>query len=363
MRTKIRQRGEFYIVDTIWPDGVRTRPKFRSLKKAKDRKLRVRLAVKDGSWQRFRERTKTKYPAAGLPFKELVAVYTSEYVEVENDAKVTKKCRLKFLEKFFRLTPADSICPAHVTAYKRWRKTPRKKPKGQEVKTVKNATINRDLAVLRHMLGWAKQQHHIRRNRLVDGIKMSKEAVVERPRPTDDIVDAVFAKLDVRAEPMFTFLRETGARREEILSLQRKYVNIPAEYVTITPTNVSSTKSAKPRNVPLTAKAIAAVRAMPVIPECPYVFYHPDTLDRWWDPRKAWQAACKAAGHPWLQIKDLRLAYAIRLAEMGCDMKYIKEVMGHASVVTTEKYYAKYAPKGATNEVGKLLKGNWRRIA
>ena len=49
------------------------------------------------------------------------------------------------------------------------------------------------------------------------------------------------------------------------------------------------------------------------------------------------------------------MAYGVKLAELGVDMKFIKEVMGHSSVSVTEKYYAKFRPEAAINEVRKAL--------
>ncbi len=46
-----------------------------------------------------------------------------------------------------------------------------------------------------------------------------------------------------------------------------------------------------------------------------------------------------------LQVKDLRRDYAIFLAEGGADMHDIQQVLGHASVATTEKHYAQFSPK------------------
>jgi hypothetical protein len=120
------------------------------------------------------------------------------------------------------------------------------------------------------------------------------------------------------------------------------------------------TKSRKARNALLTDAAIEAICAMPQLPGCDLVFYHPDSLDRWAEARDPWGRARKAAGHEWLQIKDLRRAYGIRLAEAGCPMSYIKEAMGHASVGTTEKHYAYYSPQSAVEHVLAVLQGGRR---
>jgi len=86
-----------------------------------------------------------------------------------------------------------------------------------------------------------------------------------------------------------------------------------------------------------------------------YVFYYPESLTRWHTCRDAWEEARKAAGFPWLRIHDLRHAYAIRLAESGCEMHYISEILGHHSIDFTRKRYAKFSPQSAARAVLKAL--------
>jgi integrase len=173
------------------------------------------------------------------------------------------------------------------------------------------------------------------------------------PRPTEGVIDAVFAVLDQRVIPLFTFMRETGCRRKECLTLKHRQISLTS----IPPVVVFSenTKNGKNRQVPLMQKAIDAIRAMPKASE--YVFFHPESLTRWDSCRKPWIAARGKAGHPWLRIQDLRHAYAIRLAEAGCEMHFISEVLGHHSIDFTRKQYAKFSPQSAARAVLRVLEG------
>ena len=58
-----------------------------------------------------------------------------------------------------------------------------------------------------------------------------------------------------------------------------------------------------------------------------------------------------------LQVKDLRRHYAIHLAESGTDMHDIQQVLGHASVVTTEEHYAHFSPRHSARKVLRILEG------
>lgn len=63
------------------------------------------------------------------------------------------------------------------------------------------------------------------------------------------------------------------------------------------------------------------------------------------------------AGLPEMQVKDLRRHYAICLAEGGADMHDIQQVLGHSSVVTTERHYAQFSPQHSAKKILKVLEG------
>jgi integrase len=56
-------------------------------------------------------------------------------------------------------------------------------------------------------------------------------------------------------------------------------------------------------------------------------------------------------------IHDSRHAYVIRLAEEGCLMHFISEVMGHHSVDFTRRRYARFSPDSASRAVLRVLQG------
>ncbi len=60
---------------------------------------------------------------------------------------------------------------------------------------------------------------------------------------------------------------------------------------------------------------------------------------------------------PQIQVKDLRRHYAIDLAENGADMHELQQVLGHASVAITERYYAQFSPEHSAKKILRVLKG------
>jgi integrase len=69
-----------------------------------------------------------------------------------------------------------------------------------------------------------------------------------------------------------------------------------------------------------------------------YVFVNPDTGTRYTDVKKSFSAACRETGITDLRFHDLRHTFGTRLADAGVDVVKVKELMGHASIVTTMRY-------------------------
>ena len=69
-----------------------------------------------------------------------------------------------------------------------------------------------------------------------------------------------------------------------------------------------------------------------------YVFTNPATGTRYTDVKKSFSPACREAGITNFTFHDLRHTFGTRLADAGVDVVKIKELMGHASIVTTMRY-------------------------
>jgi integrase len=57
-----------------------------------------------------------------------------------------------------------------------------------------------------------------------------------------------------------------------------------------------------------------------------------------WFRRQVWYPARDAAGLAGLRVHDLRHAHVFWLLAGGADLQVVKERLGHASIVTTERY-------------------------
>ena len=69
-----------------------------------------------------------------------------------------------------------------------------------------------------------------------------------------------------------------------------------------------------------------------------YVFTNSDTGTRYTDVKKSFSAACREASITDFRFHDLRHTFGTRLADASVDVVKIKELVGHASIVTTMRY-------------------------
>jgi integrase len=273
-------------------------------------------------------------------FSEFADMYFRDYVLVHNRSHDTKLSRIRIFKRFFSNTPAESFSTQLVDRFINTRKKA----------GVSNSTINHELAVLSHMFQWAQQGGYLSENP-ISGVKKLKVVEWVGERPDEATIDAIFSSFPVQVLPIFTFMRETGCRRGEAISLTWMQVDYARATV-----NFKQTKNGRSRQVPLTNAALAALSAMPKYGAT--VFYHPATIKPFSEKslRRPWIKARNKANSA-LRIHDLRHAYAIKLAESGCPMHFISEVLGHGNTEFTRKTYARYSPESASSAVLKILEG------
>jgi len=340
-----KYRGQI-VCDKRWPDGNRTTRVCVNRTQAKQLLARIDASIADGGWREFKEKLRLR-DRETLTLKEFSETYMVEYSESRNKKKsqLRKQVAFKFINQFLGDLNLDVISLAHLHKYVKHRKS----------QGLSDATVNREVAILKHLLNYAVECGVIESNP-VEKFKRLREEQKERPRFTEDQVQKVIGAVRPDCRPVFIFIRETGCRREEALSLQHGQIQEESRLVVFS----EDTKSKKYRYVPLTDEALQAVKTLPRLTECDYVFYNRKTKDRWHDCRKPWEQAREKVGLPEIQVKDLRRHYAITLAEDDANMHDIQQVLGHASVATTEKHYAQFSPEHSAKRILRVLEGGKR---
>lgn len=132
------------------------------------------------------------------------------------------------------------------------------------------------------------------------------------------------------------FLLFTGARKREALDARWRDVDLARKVWTI-----PITKSGKPRMVPLSPEALNVLREVKVaggIDHQDWIFPSPETGKPYVTIFHAWDRCRRAVGLDDVRIHDLRHSFASALVNRGMTIYDVKEALGHANIVTTQRY-------------------------
>jgi site-specific recombinase XerD len=335
--------GETQIrVDQYWPDGRRFRRNFANKRLAEDVDSKIRVARGNGTWRDLRNRLARGEDAKKITLDQFADRYLEEYCKTHNRAWQRKRDSIKALKSKLGSIEIEALDGNNVAKFISWRKS--------EGRT--NGTINRDLACLKHMLSYAVKLELLKDNKVARVDKLP-EILRCRPKFTDKQVDHFLACTQPRVRPLFGFMRETGCRLEEAMTLKRSQVLRDERRAVFT----DNTKSGKFRVVPLTDEAVRWIDEMVPLAGCPYIFYNPRTRRQWKNCRKVIDKAINASNLDGFLLKDLRRHYGITLSENGAEMHVIQAMLGHSSVTTTEKHYAHFSPEFAASRALRVLEG------
>jgi integrase len=183
----------------------------------------------------------------------------------------------------------------------------------------KPATVNRTLGTVKKALHMAWElgrtpedfSRHIKR--LPENNARSTYLTVDQVRKI-----AAHASKQVEAAIWIAIL--TGARRGEILALQK--ADIGPHAITI---HAANTKTLRTRTVPITD----ALR--------PWLEYIPLQMN-YEGLKTGFRRAREAASMPEVRFHDLRHSCASLLVNMGQPLEVIRDILGHTTVKTTERY-------------------------
>ncbi|WP_425992352.1 tyrosine-type recombinase/integrase [Brevundimonas sp. TWP2-3-2] len=133
--------------------------------------------------------------------------------------------------------------------------------------------------------------------------------------------------------PIVSLLLLTGCRVRELLDARWENVDVERRSWLI-PTS----KTGKPRHVPLSAAALAVIADLKRFKGCPWLVPNPDTLKPFVSIKHGWQRAIRVARLPGVRIHDLRHSAASFMVNSGIDLFTVGKVLGHANVASTARY-------------------------
>lgn len=200
------------------------------------------------------------------------------------------------------------------------------------------ATVNRWQVILAHMLRMAKVWGIAGSEvNVLEGVKQKDPCnKVERFLSADEtrrLRCAVEESPNPMLAPIVALLLMTGCRKRELLDAKWDEFRLDQGLW-----RIPTSKSGKPRHVPLSNDAVAVLRALPRHEGCPYVVPNPKTGRPFNSFYRSWNSARIAAGVPDCRVHDLRHSMASNMANSGQSLLVIGEILGHAQPKTTLRY-------------------------
>jgi integrase/recombinase XerD len=202
-----------------------------------------------------------------------------------------------------------------------------------------NATRRRDLTAVSQVLRAAAQWDWIDHN---PALAFDRSVIRERRDPvrlpTDDEIAALLTACpNATLRTLVRTLLGTGIRLEEAASLERRQIDFARNAITL-----ERTKTGNARTVPISAQVVGTLKALPVRLGCPYVFWHGEG-ERYRNLSSRLAAIGKRAGVEFRR-HDLRHRFAVDYLRSGGSIYDLQQILGHASIKTTEIYLAFLTP-------------------
>ncbi|MDW7761655.1 MAG: tyrosine-type recombinase/integrase [Acidobacteriota bacterium] len=231
---------------------------------------------------------------------------------------------LKHLKRYFKNKYLHAIDPELVEDYKAQRRS-----------CVSAASVNREIALLKTIMAKAVEWKRIAVNPIAGkAVRKFMEPEQEMRILTPDEARRLIEAATGHLKPFLIIALNTGMRRNEILTLRWDNLDFTKGEIIVRP---EISKSKRRRLVPMNNEVAEALRT--IEKNSPFLFYNPETKSNIKDIKQPFSTAkrlAKIRGH--LRVHDLRHTAASWMVEAGADIMTVKEVLGHASVVTTMRY-------------------------
>jgi len=253
---------------------------------------------------------------------------TEDYVLNERKSLPEVKLRLKrHVKPAFGSLRVAELRTDHVRSY----------IKSRQRVGAANATVNRELAILRRALHLGSQfdpplvlrvpyipdlgEHNVRSGFLEHEVYLNLRD-----------------ELPPYLRPLFVIAYHVGTRRGELTMVRWPQVEFAANRIVLNP---GETKNEEPRTLPVYGEMMAWLQMAKSerdlkCPECPWVFQKDGRRIRTF--YKAWNSACERAGVTGLQFHDLRRSAVRNMIRVGIPEKVAMAISGHKTRSMLDRY-------------------------
>ena len=199
-------------------------------------------------------------------------------------------------------------------------------------KAVSDATINRDLSVLRHILYWAVDQSILPANPLTR-LRLARERRVRRPVMSVQEELRLLAVSPIHLKRIIIAALDTGMRRGEILNQLWEHIDMQRKVLSV---SRSKTPEGEAREIPLTRRLYKLLEETRRNAGLVFTYKNQPISHT---IKTSWSGALSNAKLGHYRFHDLRHTHNTRLMEAGVMQEVRMALMGHQN---RDKVHATY---------------------
>jgi integrase len=340
VRKREGKRGVSWQIDYFDPNGKRVRQSFKKKKDA-EQELAKRVSLIAENPKRYLEIAK----ASTTTFDELVEKYEENFKH-QRGYGTSKKYSIEALKREFSQHLLGNITYLQLETYRNRLRT----TLTRHGNVRKEATVNRVMSCLRHMLAKAVEWEMLEGNPFEKGRSLQLKENNRRLRYlSQEEIDRLLAECpdpnqkkqegqliqSVQAAHLKDFVAiaiNTGMRKGEILSLKWSQIRNGFIYL-------DKTKTDEARQIPINDDFKACVKAIRKRQQLRSEYILPDgNGGHVKDIKTSFKSALKRAGISDLRPHDLRHTFASHYVMRGGSLKALKEILGHKDIKMTMRY-------------------------
>lgn len=200
---------------------------------------------------------------------------------------------------------------------------------------VKNATINRELTIMRSAINYYNKHNQTNHYNPFNGFTLFESdfmPVYLNANQCQKLLNTAKMYSNPMLYVYLALLLHTGCRSGELLSLKWENVHLDKGYITIRNT---LSKNKKTIHKPLNHQALSILKS--VEKKGDWVFYNPKTGKHYKTFRRGWLWTLERVDFN-CRIHDLRHTFASLLVSQGVPLYNVSQLLGHSDTRITQKY-------------------------
>ena len=289
---------------------------------SKEEALHIHLQERVKSFDKPHEIEEPRQKKIG--FRTFAEPYHRDYMQVNRRNFKPDVYRLQIVCDYFKDRDLRTFTPLDFEGLKAWLLR----------RGCSKSTVNRYLQLVKNFLNVAINEGYLEENPVRKVKLFSEKDNLKERILTEDEEKRLMQNCSDTLRPILSVALNTGMRRAEILNLTWNQIDFEARRI-----KVEKTKSGKVRHIPIEDDLFKQIlKLKSENGQSPFVFFNPETKQPYQDMKTGFKRACRISEIEGLRFHDLRHTFATRLNANGVDIETIKELLGHHSIVITQRY-------------------------